>query len=128
MAVIHKFLGNVKHIDYQWDGIMPQPSPETSAAKFTKFVLLGPDDGMQNFVIRYFQLPVGGASPLHEHAHEHGIVVVHGKGSLRINESFYDVSALDAVFIPGNELHQIRNTGDEPFGFFCTIMRSAEYT
>lgn len=127
MVVIHKFIGDLNKLDYQWYGVHPQSSPNPSVADFQKFVLLGPDDGMQNFVIRYFQLPVGGASPLHDHSHEHGIVVVHGTGKLQVNDSYYDLAPFDAIHIPGNQLHQIKNTGSDPFGFFCTIILSAEY-
>ncbi len=127
MAIIHKFQGNIEQGIYHWAGVMPEPSPNPSIANFEKHVLVGPNDGSENFVIRYFQLPPGGASPLHTHAHEHGIVIVHGECKLQIGEIFYRLSELDAVLIPGNKLHQLTNTGDQPFGFFCTIIRSAEY-
>jgi SAM-dependent methyltransferase len=29
----------------------------------------------------------------------------------------------DTLFVPGNERHQFRNAGDEPFGFLCVIPR-----
>jgi hypothetical protein len=27
----------------------------------------------------------------------------------------------DVIYVPGDQVHQFRNTGDEPFGFFCVI-------
>ncbi len=127
MAIIHKFVGDVNEFQYQWDGVEAEPSPNPEIAEFEKNVLIGPKDGAQNFVIRYFNLPVGGASPLHTHSHEHGIVIVNGECRIQLADDFHNLSGLDAVFIPGNELHQIVNVGSVPLGFFCTIIRSAEY-
>ena len=124
MSIIHKFTGDPKKSSYQWNEIDPIIS---SNPQFEKHVLVGPSDGAPTFVIRYFQLPKGGASPLHQHPHEHGVIILHGHGQVRINEEIHNVSPYDTVFISGGDLHQFSNLTDDPLGFFCTIPTYGEY-
>jgi quercetin dioxygenase-like cupin family protein len=124
MSIIHKFTGDPKNNSYQWQGIDPIYSTDP---KFEKHVLVGPTEGAPAFVIRYFQLPKDGASPLHQHLHEHGVIILHGQAQVRINEEVHDLSPYDTVFISGGDLHQIKNSADEPLGFFCTIPTYGEY-
>jgi quercetin dioxygenase-like cupin family protein len=91
-----------------------------------KHVLVGPDDGAPNFIIRYFQVPAGEHTFHHRHPHEHGMVILHGRAKVQIEGEFYDVGALDSIFITGNDVHQLINTGDTPLGFICVITREAE--
>lgn len=124
MSIIHNFTGDPIIASYQWQGIDPIYS---SDPKFEKHILVGPNDGAPTFVIRYFQLPKGGSSPLHQHPHEHGVMILHGHGQVTINEESHDLSPNDVVFISGGDLHQFRNMTDDPFGFFCTIPTYGEY-
>jgi len=127
MAIIHKFNGNQNSNIYQWAEVIPIPSSNPIEVQFIKHVLVGQNDGAKNFVIRYFELPVGACSPLHTHDHEHGVIILHGKAKLQVEDTFTDLFPMDAVYIPGGELHQFSNTGDGKLGFFCTIIRSAEF-
>jgi quercetin dioxygenase-like cupin family protein len=124
MSIIHKFTGDPNIFSYQWQGIEPVYSSEP---KLEKHVLVGPKDGAPTFVIRYFQLPEGGASPLHHHPHEHGVIILHGHAQVRIKEEVHDLSPYDTIFISGGDLHQFRNMTNQPLGFFCTIPTYGEY-
>ena len=124
MSIIHKFTGDPKIFSYQWQGIEPIYFTDP---KFEKHVQVGPTDGTQTFVIRYFQLPKGGASPLHNHSHEHGVIILHGHGQVTINEEVHDLSPYHTIFISEGDLHQFRNLTDHPLGFFCTIPTIGEY-
>lgn len=126
MAVIHKYNGNLEYQELIWDGVEVENFHLNGNSHFKKQVLIGPKDNSKNFAIRYFELLPGNSSPLHSHAHEHGIFILHGKATLQINETLTNLSKYDVVFIPGEELHQITNTGKETVGFLCTIIRSAE--
>lgn len=124
MSVIHKFTGDPGKALYQWQAVDPFYSLDP---QFEKHVLVGPVDGAPTFVIRYFQLPKGGASPLHQHPHEHGVIILHGHGQVIINKEIHDLYPYDTVFISGGDLHQFSNLTDEPLGFFCTIPTYGEY-
>lgn len=127
MSTIHRFTGNTKKDDYAWEGVDPRIIHTDQVDQVIKHVLVGPDDGAPNFVIRYFHVPVGDNTFFDQHDHEHGIVILHGKARVQIQSEFYELGPLDTIFISGNDIHQLTNIGDTPLGFFCTIIRQAEY-
>ena len=47
--------------------------------------------------------------------------VFKGSGEVFSNGKWHTVSPGYALLIPGNEEHQIRNAGDDPFVFVCLI-------
>ncbi|MEA4906814.1 MAG: cupin domain-containing protein, partial [Anaerolineaceae bacterium] len=87
----------------------------------TRQIFIGPDEGSNNFAIRYFRLEPGTHSNLEKHPHEHGVVIVHGRARVQINDDFFEMGPLDTIYISGNDLHQFVPLGDEPLGFFCTV-------
>ena len=127
MSTIHRFLGDTTTQDYTWEGVEPLGIRTEEVRQVLKHVLVGPDDGAPNFVIRYFHVPIGDNTFYDQHPHEHGIVILHGKARVQINQEFHELGPLDAIFIAGNDIHQLVNIGDSPLGFLCVITRQAEY-
>lgn len=127
MSVIHRFKGEPSQNLYAWEGVTPIEIHTEEVQQVFKHVLVGPDEGAPNFVIRYFHVPVDDNTFYDQHAHEHGIVILHGQARVQIKEDFYELNPLDAIFISGNDIHQLVNIGDTPLGFLCVIMRQAEY-
>jgi len=84
-------------------------------------VLIGKADGAENFCMRLFELSKNGFSPRHTHAWEHEIFIHSGQGADFRNGEWVPVEPGCAVFIPENEEHQMKNTGNEPFRFICMI-------
>ena len=84
-------------------------------------VVIGKDDGAPNFCMRVFTIGQDGFTPRHSHEWEHEIFVHSGKGQVFRNGEWTDVQAGSAIFIPGNEEHQLRNVSDEEFTFVCLI-------
>jgi len=84
-------------------------------------VLIGKADGADNFCMRLFELSKNGFSPRHTHDWEHEIFIYSGKGAVFRDGDWTSLEPGCAVFIPGNEEHQMKNTGDEPFRFICII-------
>lgn len=127
MSAIHRFSGNTTQQQYQWDGVDPVEIHTEEVQAVLKHVLVGPEEGAPNFVIRYFHIPVGDKSFYDQHPHEHGIVILHGHARVQIKDEFYELGPLDAIFISGNDIHQLVNSGDTPLGFLCVITHQAEY-
>ena len=127
MSTIHRFLGDTTTQDYTWEGVEPLEIRTEEVRQVLKHVLVGPDDGAPNFVIRYFHVPIGDNTFYDQHPHEHGIVILHGKARVQINQEFHELGPLDASFIAGNDIQQLVNIGDSPLGFLCVITRQAEY-
>ena len=92
----------------------------------TKRVLIGPEQGAPNFVMRLFTLDAGGHSPRHTHAWEHEIYILSGRGTAVSAEGDTEIGAGDFIYVPPNDLHQVRNTGSEPLEFLCLVPRSGE--
>jgi len=80
--------------------------------------------GAKNLQLRLFTIDVGGYTPLEKHEHEHEIFVIKGEGLIRGGSTEAKVKPGDAVFIPSNEEHQIKNVGDSQFQFLCTKQTS----
>lgn len=96
-----------------------------AARGVTGRVLIGKEDGADNFCMRIFELARGGYSPRHSHEWEHEIFIHSGKGEVFRNGEWVSIESGCAIFIPGNEEHQLKNTGDHPFVFVCLIPSGA---
>ncbi len=88
-------------------------------------VVIGQADGAGNFCMRVFELPKGAVSHHHTHAWEHEVFVYSGRGEVLKDGKWVPVQAGAAIYIPGDEEHQLRNAGDEPFVFVCLVPSSA---
>jgi mannose-6-phosphate isomerase-like protein (cupin superfamily) len=58
---------------------------------------------------------------LEQHAHDHGVMILHGRACVRLGELEVEVGPRDIVYISPYEVHQLRPVGDEPLGFLCVI-------
>ncbi len=88
-------------------------------------VAIGKADGAPNFCMRVFELAENGFSPRHSHEWEHEIFVHAGGGEVFRNGEWMPVKPGHTLFIPGNEEHQIRNTGADKLVFVCLIPSGA---
>lgn len=79
------------------------------------------DDGAPNFYMRVFEVESGGHTPLHSHEWEHEVFVLRGCGTVTSEEGQHEFQAGNAIFVPGNETHQFKNTGDTKLEFICII-------
>ena len=119
MATVHRF--NATNNIYKWEGIKSERYSGNEFEGVVKQVLIGREDGAPNFVIRYFQIEPGGHSRLESHPHDHGVVILHGKAKVQLNDVFLELEPLDVVYVGGNDLHQFSNIGEDALGFLCVI-------
>ena len=78
--------------------------------------LIRAEDGAPNNMMIYLELEPGEASPLHTHAHEHSAFILRGTGILLCGGKEYPLNTHDAVLVPQNVEHQIKNTGTAIMG------------
>ncbi len=83
-------------------------------------ILIGPDDGAPNFVMRRFVMGVGGGMPRHTNLVEHEQFVVRGKAAVAIGNTVHHVSEGDALLIPGGIPHSYE-VKQAPFEFLCIV-------
>jgi quercetin dioxygenase-like cupin family protein len=84
-------------------------------------VINKPDDGAPNFCMRVFDLDPGAATPFHTHAWEHEVYILEGNGVAVSEQNETPVSRDSVIFVPGEEKHCFRNTGDKNLRFICVI-------
>jgi quercetin dioxygenase-like cupin family protein len=121
MGTVHHFSGSTENDEYEWEDIIPESYAAKAFEGVVKHVLVGPKDGAPNFVVRYFQLEPGSSSRLERHAHDHGVVILHGEARVQLNDDFFTIGPMDSVYVAGNDLHQFSNIGEKSLGFICVI-------
>jgi quercetin dioxygenase-like cupin family protein len=119
MSVIHRFNGTNNHL--RWENV-DQHAYHGSFEGITKQIPIGPEEGSDNFHIRYFRVEPGKKSNKEAHPHEHGVLILHGQARVQLNEDFFELAPNDVVFISSNDLHQFTALGDEPLGFICVVV------
>ena len=104
--------------------------PLTDAPGFAgvaKQVVLGPADGSDEIVLRYFTLDPHGATPRHNHDFPHVMKVERGSGvAVGPDGVERPVGLGDYVYVPPDEVHNFKNVGDGPFEIICIVPRRGE--
>jgi quercetin dioxygenase-like cupin family protein len=123
MGVIHRYKGQ-----FDWEGVSrDRYPPERDMEGVSVRWLIGPAEEAPHFALRYFEVEPGGWTSLDRHAHDHGVMILRGRGQVLLGEGEADGSSPvevgfgDVVYIPPYEVHQFKNTGDQVLGFLCVI-------
>ena len=56
-----------------------------------------------------------------QHAHDHGVVVLHGRGRVRLGDEEHAIGFGDVVYVAPHEPHAFEADGPEPLGFLCVV-------
>ena len=85
-------------------------------------ILIGPDDGSENIIMRHFFVAPGGNTPYHRHNYEHVIKIIRNRG-VAVDESGreHTIEKGQSLFVRPDELHQFRNPYNEELEFLCII-------
>ena len=91
------------------------------ASGASRQVPIGKADGAPNFSARAFTLEPGGHTPHHTHESEHLNYVISGSGVAMEGNAPREITKGDFILVMPGELHQYRNTGNEPLVFMCVV-------
>ncbi len=94
---------------------------EGGSSKLKVRWLITKEMGAENFAMRLFEMEAGGHSPLHSHNWEHEVFILEGEGLVVGGKEERKFKAGDAVFIPSNEKHQLKNNSKKPCKLLCLI-------
>jgi quercetin dioxygenase-like cupin family protein len=120
MAVVHRFTGTETSFD--WEGVHSMKYDDGATRGASGKVMIGRDEGAPYFIFRYFNIQAGGHSTLRDyHFHDHGVMILHGKARVTIEDQIYELNPHDIIYIKSNEHHHLAAVGDEPMGFLCVI-------
>lgn len=98
---------------------MPINSPEVNAAAMK--VLVGPQQGWSDYVMRIIELGPDGYSPAHAHPWPHINYMIEGQGALLMDGQAHEVKAGAYAYVPAGTHHQFKNTGTGMFRFICIV-------
>ena len=106
-----------------WHGVAVEDykAPAAHHCGVVRSVLAGANGDATRFELRYFEISQGGYSSREYHRHEHVVVVMRGRGEVWLDGTWHEVGFGDTVYVAPLEVHQLRNTRAEPFGFLCVV-------
>lgn len=87
----------------------------------TMRTVIGPNDGAPVFNMRVFEVEPDHVTPHHSHWWEHQVFVLSGQGIVKTDQGDQRIGHGSTVFVPGGDMHQFRNTGDDVLRFICLI-------
>lgn len=94
-----------------------ETEPNEEVPGSIKRVVIGPDDGAPNFIMRVIELVPGGSSPFHTHPWEHEVFVLSGRGAVKGEQGETPITKDSVIYIAPEEKHCLVNKGDEPLRF-----------
>jgi quercetin dioxygenase-like cupin family protein len=120
----------IKCDGFRWAGVpvtVYQPDPSLYR-DVTRQTIVGerPGEDAGRVVTRYFEVQPGGYSTLEHHEHRHTVIVLRGRGTVRLGGETRDIAPFDAVYVAPHTVHQFRTAGTEPLGFLCVVERERD--
>lgn len=97
-----------------------QSRPVAAGTGTSMQVLLGPDQGAPNFVLRRFTMLQGGGMPLHTNEVEHEQYVLRGRARITIGKDVHEVGPDHTLYIPAGVPHSYEVV-EGPFEFLCIV-------
>jgi quercetin dioxygenase-like cupin family protein len=126
MGSIHRQVASADAPTWEYEGVPTRQYRSEAAPGVIRRVLVGAEDGAKDFFVRYFTVPAGGHTAYDQHEHQHGVVVVQGRGRVLLGDTWHDIAVGDSVFTDTNEIHQFEAAPDAPLAFVCVIPSWAE--
>ena len=100
----------------------PEEEVRVEGAKGVKVRwVISEEDGAPNFAMRHFVIEPGGYTPKHRHPYEHEVFILEGEGEVLDGDRYRPFRAGDVIYVAPDELHQFRNTGQQPLRMLCLI-------
>jgi quercetin dioxygenase-like cupin family protein len=109
------------------NALTPKPVTNPAALDAAMRVLVGPELGWDDHVMRVFDLQPGGYTPKHHHDWPHINYILSGEGTLFLDDQENPIAAGAYAYVPANALHQFRNTSDKPLQFICIVPTKGHY-
>ena len=110
-----------KFQNFEWCGVEVKPYKDNPGhwLSVTRQTLFAESEAA--FQVRYFEVQPGGYTSFEKHDHEHCVVVVRGRGRVRLGNDWSEIDLHDAVHVPPQTPHQFEPVGNEPLGILCIV-------
>ncbi|GMV58310.1 MAG: hypothetical protein AMXMBFR72_14180 [Betaproteobacteria bacterium] len=113
--------------DYRWQGVELLRYKDEGTAPFrdiTRQVLFAPPD--QASELRYFEIAPGGHSTLERHEHTHAVLILRGRGTVRLGDEIHAIAERDLVTVDPLTWHQFHAAADSALGFLCLVSKERD--
>jgi quercetin dioxygenase-like cupin family protein len=123
MSRVRRFLPQASG-DFGWIDVERLRYKEEGSAPFrdiTRQVLFAQPD--HDCELRYFEIAPGGYSTLERHQHTHAVLILRGRGTVRLGESEQRIGEHDLVTIDPLTWHQFHAAPDAALGFLCLVSK-----
>jgi quercetin dioxygenase-like cupin family protein len=113
--------------DFRWRDVERLRYKDEGAAPFrdiTRQVLFAPPD--QGCELRYFEVAPNGYSTLERHVHTHAVLILRGRGTVRVGTEVLPIAERDLVTIDPLVWHQFMAASDSALGFLCLVSRERD--
>jgi quercetin dioxygenase-like cupin family protein len=113
--------------DYRWDAVERLRYKQEGGAPFkdiTRQVLFAQPD--QACELRYFEVTAGGYSTLERHQHTHAVLILRGRGTVRLADAEHAIGERDLVTVDPMTWHQFHAAPDAPLGFLCLVSKERD--
>lgn len=113
--------------DYRWNDVELLRYKAEGSAPFknvTRQVLFSQPDHAAE--LRYFEVAPGGYSTLERHEHTHAVLILRGRGSVRIGGDVHDIAERDLVTVDPLVWHQFHAAPDSALGFLCLVAKDRD--
>jgi len=85
---------------------------------FVTYLLIGEEDvGAKNISVQITDVDVNGEQFLHSHKPEQCYYIIEGKGIMTVDDETREVFAGDAIYVPSNSRHGIKNISSSPLKY-----------
>lgn len=126
MSNVRKFQADAAG-DYRWDQVECLQYKAEGSAPFkdiTRQVLFSQED--QASELRYFEVAPGGHSTLERHQHTHAVLILRGRGTVRIGNDIIEINERDLVSVDPLTWHQFHAAQDSALGFLCLVSKARD--
>ena len=107
----------MKALDYRQ---VPAESPEGMEGVSLRWVM-GRNVAAPNFAMRVIDVAPGARTEHHQHAWEHEVFVLEGRGQVTYEGGQVGIGPGMCVYVEPNEIHQFANIGDTVLRFICVV-------
>jgi quercetin dioxygenase-like cupin family protein len=87
--------------------------------------VIGKPEGAPNFALRVIEFAPGAVFERHQHPYEHEIFVLQGEGVVEGPQGSWAMQPGVALYVPPDEPHGYRNTGEGVLRFVCVVPHQA---
>lgn len=94
--------------------------------RVTRRLLAGEGDAGLAAELRFFEVAAGESTRFERHEHAHAVVVLTGRGHVRLGTALHAIEPFDLVYVAPSAPHRFLADRGEALGFLCLVDRERD--